>query len=58
MPVGRTVPVDAASFRTGLCLSASNLHLTYDYPLGVPDSSENLQSGRGLKWKEMQREND
>lgn len=28
------------------------------YHLGVPDSSENLQSRCGLKWKEMQREND
>lgn len=28
------------------------------YYLGVPDSSENLQSRCGLKWKEMQREND
>ncbi|XP_006882486.1 PREDICTED: RWD domain-containing protein 3 isoform X2 [Elephantulus edwardii] len=26
--------------------------------MGVPDSSENLQSRCGLKWKEMQREND
>lgn len=29
-----------------------------DYRLGVPDSSENLQSRCGLKWKEVQREND
>lgn len=28
------------------------------YHLGIPDSSENLQSRCGLKWKEMQREND
>ncbi|XP_034873864.1 RWD domain-containing protein 3 isoform X3 [Mirounga leonina] len=38
---------------------ASDLKLTGRLMfLGVPDSSENLQSRCGLKWKEMQREND
>ncbi|KAM6219644.1 RWD domain-containing protein 3 isoform 2-T2 [Rhynchocyon petersi] len=38
---------------------ASGLRLTGRLMfLGVPDSSENLQSRCGLKWKEMQREND
>ncbi|XP_037355623.1 RWD domain-containing protein 3 isoform X3 [Talpa occidentalis] len=38
---------------------ASDLKLTGRLMfMGVPDSSENLQSRCGLKWKEMQREND
>ncbi|XP_024607038.1 RWD domain-containing protein 3 isoform X4 [Neophocaena asiaeorientalis asiaeorientalis] len=38
---------------------ASDLRLTGRLMfMGVPDSSENLQSRCGLKWKEMQREND
>ncbi|XP_029419691.1 RWD domain-containing protein 3 isoform X2 [Nannospalax galili] len=38
---------------------ASDLRLTGRLMfLGLPDSSENLQSRCGLKWKEMQREND
>ncbi|XP_053447011.1 RWD domain-containing protein 3 isoform X4 [Nycticebus coucang] len=38
---------------------ASDLRLTGRLMfLGVPDSSENLQSRCGLKWKEMQRKND
>ncbi|KAM6168658.1 RWD domain-containing protein 3 isoform 1-T1 [Erethizon dorsatum] len=38
---------------------ASDLRLTGRLMfLGIPDSSENLQSRCGLKWKEMQREND
>ncbi|XP_021052201.1 RWD domain-containing protein 3 isoform X2 [Mus pahari] len=38
---------------------ASELRLTGRLMfMGVPDSSENLQSRCGLKWKEMQREND
>ncbi|XP_021545815.1 RWD domain-containing protein 3 isoform X2 [Neomonachus schauinslandi] len=38
---------------------ASDLKLTGRLMfLGIPDSSENLQSRCGLKWKEMQREND
>ncbi|XP_039084347.1 RWD domain-containing protein 3 isoform X3 [Hyaena hyaena] len=38
---------------------ASDLQLTGRLMfMGIPDSSENLQSRCGLKWKEMQREND